>query len=56
MEYVRWGEELKVKNRALEKWDLELNGWSRRLKEWGQEVDKKLMDGENSLARQLVKL
>ena len=53
LEYVRWGEELKVKNRALEKWEAELNGWSRRLKEWGEEVDKKLKDSEAEHATEL---
>ena len=49
---MRWGEELGVKTRSLEKWEGELNGWARRLKEWGEEVDRKLKQGEEDQARE----
>ena len=52
LDYVRWGEELGVKNRSLEKWEGELNGWAKRLKELREEVDRKLKEGEEDQARE----
>ena len=33
LDYVKWGEELGVKNQSLEKWERDLNVWARKLKE-----------------------
>ena len=42
-----------MKNRSLEKWEGELIGWAKRLKELGEELDKKLKDSEEDKAKVL---